>query len=105
MTLVFKMLSRRLVDYSKSDAPRCGITYDHHSDDSRGVTYNHNIFITQTPCLSLSQLFGNCFGLLDKKKTFNPVRDIKSATTFSGTTMSRMTLGRMIFWDKSSPFS
>ncbi len=97
MTLVFKIFSRSVVDYSRSDAPSCGITYDHHSDYSRGVIYNLNVFITQTPCLSLSQLFGNCFGLSDKKKTFNPVSDIKSATTFSGTTTSSMTLGRMIF--------
>ncbi len=31
-----------------SDAPSCGITYGHHSDDSRGVIYDRNIFIKQT---------------------------------------------------------
>ncbi len=30
-----------------SDAPSCGITYDHHSDDSRGVIYDCNVFIIQ----------------------------------------------------------
>jgi hypothetical protein len=30
-----------------SGAPSCGITYDHHSDDSRGVIYNRNVFIIQ----------------------------------------------------------
>ncbi len=30
-----------------SDAPSCGITNDHHSDNSRGVIYNRNIFIIQ----------------------------------------------------------
>jgi hypothetical protein len=30
-----------------SDAPSCGFTYDHHSDDSRGVIYDRNIFIIQ----------------------------------------------------------
>ena len=28
-----------------SDAPNCGVTYNHHSDDSSGVIYNHNMFI------------------------------------------------------------
>ncbi len=28
-----------------SDAPSCGITYNHHFDDSRGVIYGCNIFI------------------------------------------------------------
>jgi hypothetical protein len=27
-----------------SGAPSCGIAYDHHSDDYRGVIYNCNIF-------------------------------------------------------------
>jgi hypothetical protein len=30
-----------------SDAPSCGITYGHHSDDSRGVIYDRNVFIKQ----------------------------------------------------------
>jgi hypothetical protein len=30
-----------------SDAPSYGNTYDHHSENSRGVIYNLNIFITQ----------------------------------------------------------
>ena len=30
-----------------SDAPICGITYDCHSDNSRVVIYNNNIFIIQ----------------------------------------------------------
>jgi hypothetical protein len=30
-----------------SDAPSCGITYDHHSDYSGGVIYDCNIFIIQ----------------------------------------------------------
>ena len=29
------------------DTPSCGVTYDCHSDDSRGIIYNHNIFIIQ----------------------------------------------------------
>ncbi len=28
-----------------SEAPSCGITYDHHIDDSRGFIYDHNIFV------------------------------------------------------------
>ncbi len=28
-----------------SDVPSCGITYDHYSDNSRGVIYNCNIFV------------------------------------------------------------
>jgi hypothetical protein len=31
------------------NAPSCGITYDPHSDNSRGVIYDHNIFILQAP--------------------------------------------------------
>ncbi len=30
-----------------SDAPNCGITYNRHSDDSRDVIYDRNIFIVQ----------------------------------------------------------
>jgi hypothetical protein len=30
-----------------SDAPSCGVTYNRHSDDSRGVIYNLNIFVIQ----------------------------------------------------------
>ncbi len=30
-----------------SDAPNCGITYNCHSDYSRGVIYDHNVFIVQ----------------------------------------------------------
>jgi hypothetical protein len=30
-----------------SDAPSCGVTHNSHSDDSRGVIDNHNIFIIQ----------------------------------------------------------
>jgi hypothetical protein len=30
-----------------SDAPNCGITYDHHSDDSSSIIYDHNMFIVQ----------------------------------------------------------
>jgi hypothetical protein len=29
------------------DAPSCGITYDRHSDDSRGVIYICNVYIIQ----------------------------------------------------------
>jgi len=32
---------RTLVSYD----PSCGVTYDHHSDDSRGLIYDRNIFI------------------------------------------------------------
>jgi hypothetical protein len=28
-----------------SDAPSCGITYDHHYDDSKGINYNRNMFL------------------------------------------------------------
>ncbi len=37
-----------------SDAPSCGVTYHHHSDDSRGVIYDHNIFLIQATVLSAS---------------------------------------------------
>jgi len=30
-----------------SDTPSCGITYAHHSDDSRGIIYDRNMFIVQ----------------------------------------------------------
>ncbi len=30
-----------------SDPPNCGITYNCHSDYSRGVIYDHNVFIVQ----------------------------------------------------------
>jgi hypothetical protein len=30
-----------------SDAPSCGISYSHHSDDSRGVIYKDKMFIKQ----------------------------------------------------------
>jgi hypothetical protein len=30
-----------------SDAPNCGVTYNHHSDDYRGVIYDRNMFIVQ----------------------------------------------------------
>jgi len=43
------MFSKSVINYSSSaiDAPSCGITYGHHSDDSRGVIYDRNIFIKQ----------------------------------------------------------
>jgi hypothetical protein len=30
-----------------SDTPSCGINYDRHSDDSRGIIYDHTMFIVQ----------------------------------------------------------
>ncbi len=30
-----------------SDAPSCGVTYNHHSDDSRGIIFNHYKFIVE----------------------------------------------------------
>ncbi len=33
---------------TESKALSCGITYNHHSDNSRVVIYDHNIFIIQT---------------------------------------------------------
>ncbi len=40
-----------------SDAPSCGVTYDCHSDDSSGVTYDRNMFIVQaTDYLHRSQM-------------------------------------------------
>jgi hypothetical protein len=36
-----------------SDTSSCGITYNHHSDYSRGVIYDGNIFIIQVPGLTL----------------------------------------------------
>ncbi len=30
-----------------SDTPGSGITYDHHSDDSKGIIYDRNMFIVQ----------------------------------------------------------
>jgi hypothetical protein len=30
-----------------SDAPSCGVTYNRHSDNSRGAIYDRNIFIVQ----------------------------------------------------------
>ncbi len=38
MTLIVKLTTI-------SDAPSCGVTYDCHLDDSRGVIYDSNIFI------------------------------------------------------------
>jgi len=38
-----------------SDAPSCGITYNHHSDNARCVIYNSNIYVTQaTNVLAIS---------------------------------------------------
>jgi hypothetical protein len=31
-----------------SDAPSCGVTYHHHSDNSGGVIYDRNILIIQS---------------------------------------------------------
>ncbi len=40
-----------------SDAPSCGVTYDCHSDDSSGFTYDRNMFIVQaTDYLPRSQM-------------------------------------------------
>jgi len=39
-----------------SDAPSCAVTYNLHSDDSRGVIYSCNIFIKQATGLTLSLL-------------------------------------------------
>ncbi len=30
-----------------SDAPSCGVIYDHHYDNSKGIIYDHNLFIVQ----------------------------------------------------------
>ncbi len=30
-----------------SDAPSCGVTYDRHSDDSRGIIYDRTMFMVQ----------------------------------------------------------
>jgi hypothetical protein len=30
------------------DAPSCGITYDHYSDESRGINYDRNVFVVQS---------------------------------------------------------
>ncbi len=30
-----------------SDAPSCGITYDHHSDNSTGIIYDRNMFMVE----------------------------------------------------------
>jgi hypothetical protein len=38
-----------------SDAPSCGITYDCHSDNFRGVNYNRNIFKTNQEVTSAIQ--------------------------------------------------
>ncbi len=35
-----------------NDAPNCGITYDHHSDDSRGIICDLNMFIVQATDLT-----------------------------------------------------
>ncbi len=35
-----------------SDAPSCGVTYDCHPDDSRGVIYDRSIFIIQATGVS-----------------------------------------------------
>ncbi len=34
----------KTLELSVSDAPNCGITNDHHSDDSRGVIYALGVF-------------------------------------------------------------
>jgi hypothetical protein len=40
-----------------SDTPRCGVTYKRDSDDSRGVIYDHNIFIIQANGSEFSHSF------------------------------------------------
>jgi hypothetical protein len=30
-----------------SDAPSCGVTWDQHSDESRGIIYDRNMFIVR----------------------------------------------------------
>jgi hypothetical protein len=39
-----------------SDAPSCGVTYNHHSDDSRRYIYDYNIIIRQALLLDQSKL-------------------------------------------------
>ncbi len=54
MTPVQEMLSRSVNDSTRvirmmiiSDASTWSVTYDHHSDNSRGVIYDGNILIIQ----------------------------------------------------------
>jgi hypothetical protein len=42
------------------DSPRCGVTYDHHSDDSKAVIYICNIFIIQATELNFSIASNDC---------------------------------------------
>jgi len=74
------MFSRSIIDDSKSindtsrvvritivsDATTWSVTYDHHSDSSRGVIYDHNIFITHAT--SQAEFFSS----LDYYKNFTP---------------------------------
>ncbi len=47
------------------DAPSCGITYNHHSNKSRGVIYNNTMFIVQaTGHLSMVQTSFSAFPML-----------------------------------------
>ncbi len=41
------MILPSLVFPAVSDVPSCGITYDHHSDASKGIIYDRYIFIIQ----------------------------------------------------------
>jgi hypothetical protein len=40
-----------------SDAPICVVTYNHHSDDYRGVIYDRNIFIVQATGFYVDKYF------------------------------------------------
>jgi hypothetical protein len=44
-----------------SDTTVWSITYDRHSDESRGVTYDHNIFIVQTTGANVIKVRGLTF--------------------------------------------
>ncbi len=41
----------------KIDIPSYGVTYDHHSDDSRGIIYDQNMFIVQAKKVEYTKLF------------------------------------------------
>jgi len=40
-----------------SDAPYCGVTYNRHSDDSRGIIYDRNMFIVQATGVYVIKMF------------------------------------------------
>ncbi len=62
------------------DIQSYGVTYDHHSDDSRGIIYDQNMFIVQAKGLEYTEL-NNSILKRDNLKVFKVIVRVHSTPT------------------------